>query len=96
MASRRWNKLFFGSDDGFLYSLNLASGQLRWKFRAAPHARRIPGNKSAIPHEVPRVADTGVQVLGRLLDDRLISIGGVCLTEQRPHGGVHPAVLQSP
>ena len=34
----------FGSDDGYLYCLDLKSGTLRWKHRAAPSDRRLLGN----------------------------------------------------
>ncbi|MEK6239128.1 MAG: PQQ-binding-like beta-propeller repeat protein, partial [Planctomycetales bacterium] len=36
-------KVYFGSDDGCLYCLD-ADGALRWKFDAAPNARRVIGN----------------------------------------------------
>ncbi len=36
--------VFFGSDDGFLYCLDAKSGELKWKFRAGPKDRRLPGN----------------------------------------------------
>lgn len=38
----------FVSDDGFLYCVAAATGQLRWKFLAAPSARRIVGNQRLI------------------------------------------------
>lgn len=38
----------FVSDDGFLYCVAVATGQLRWKFLAAPSARRIVGNQRLI------------------------------------------------
>jgi len=31
----------FGSHDGWIYAVDLASGGLRWKYRAAPHEARI-------------------------------------------------------
>ena len=33
------NKVFFGSDDGYLYCLALGDGKLLWKFRGAPEDR---------------------------------------------------------
>jgi outer membrane protein assembly factor BamB len=36
--------LFFGSDDGYLYALDPATGRLLWKFKAAPRTRPILGN----------------------------------------------------
>lgn len=38
----------FVSDDGFLYCLAASSGQLRWKFLAAPGTRKIVGNQRLI------------------------------------------------
>lgn len=37
-------RLYAGSDDGFLYCLEAASGALRWKHRPAVSARGVPGN----------------------------------------------------
>jgi outer membrane protein assembly factor BamB len=34
----------FGSDDGYLYCVELVSGKLRWKHRAVPSDRRLLGN----------------------------------------------------
>jgi outer membrane protein assembly factor BamB len=36
--------VYFGADDGYVYGVELASGSLRWKFRAAPTNRRVLGN----------------------------------------------------
>ncbi len=38
----------FGSDDGCLYCVELATGNLRWKHRAVPSQRRLLGNKRLI------------------------------------------------
>ncbi len=38
----------FGSDDGCLYCVELATGDLRWKHRAVPSQRRLLGNKRLI------------------------------------------------
>ncbi len=38
----------FGSDDGFLYCVELATGELRWKHRAVPSRRHLIGNKRLI------------------------------------------------
>ncbi len=38
----------FGSDDGFLYCVDLATGNLCWKHRAVPSQRRLLGNKRLI------------------------------------------------
>lgn len=40
----RAGRVYFGSDDGHLYCLDLASGGLRWKLRASPSNRKVLGN----------------------------------------------------
>ena len=47
LAGRR-NRLYFTSDDGYLYCLAADTGALRWKFRGGPANRRILGNKRLI------------------------------------------------
>ncbi len=37
--------VFFCSDDGFLYCVEVASGKLRWKFCGAPNAQHAIGNR---------------------------------------------------
>lgn len=37
-------RIYVGSDDGCLYCLEGATGELHWKFRAAPSRRKILGN----------------------------------------------------
>jgi len=37
-------RLFVAGDDGLLYCLDAATGELRWKFRGGPDARRVLGN----------------------------------------------------
>jgi hypothetical protein len=45
LAPVAWrDRLYFGSDDGHLYCLNATDGELQWKFRAVPSARKILGN----------------------------------------------------
>lgn len=41
-------RVFFGSDDGFLYCLDAADGTLIWKFRGGPGSRQILGNQRLI------------------------------------------------
>src|SRR5258706_14293471 len=41
-------RLFVGSDDGYLYALESATGRLIWKFKAAPKSRPILGNARLI------------------------------------------------
>lgn len=39
------DSVFFGSDDGCLYSVKASTGKLQWKFRAVPSERMILGNR---------------------------------------------------
>lgn len=41
-------KIYFGSDDGFLYCVHAADGSLAWKFRGAPNSQHALGNKRLI------------------------------------------------
>jgi hypothetical protein len=41
-------RLYFGSDDGYIYCLNAADGVLRWKFRAVASDRKLLGNRRMI------------------------------------------------
>ena len=51
-SASRWpearNRLYFTSDDGYLYCLAADTGALRWKFRGGPADRKILGNKRLI------------------------------------------------
>ena len=42
------DRVFFGSDDGYLYCLNAADGALVWKFRGGPGSRQILGNQRLV------------------------------------------------
>jgi outer membrane protein assembly factor BamB len=42
------DRIFFGSDDGYLYCLNAADGSLVWKFRGGPGSRQILGNQRLV------------------------------------------------
>jgi outer membrane protein assembly factor BamB len=42
------DRLFFGSDDGYLYCVNAGDGSLRWKFRGGPSERLVLGNNRMI------------------------------------------------
>jgi len=42
------NKIYFTSDDGYLYCLSARKGKIIWKFRGGPSERRILGNKRLI------------------------------------------------
>ena len=49
LAPAVWEQsICFGSDDGYLYCLDLSTGKLRWKHRAGPSARRLFGNQRLI------------------------------------------------
>jgi len=41
-------KVYFGSDDGYLYCVNAADGSLLWRFRGGPSDRRLLGNRRLI------------------------------------------------
>ena len=41
-------KVYFGSDDGYVYCLRLDDGSLVWRFHAAPRDRKLLGNKRLI------------------------------------------------
>ena len=41
-------RVYFGSDDGYVYCVEAADGKLVWKHRPGPHPRRIPGNGRVI------------------------------------------------
>ncbi|NOZ21561.1 MAG: PQQ-binding-like beta-propeller repeat protein [Planctomycetes bacterium] len=41
-------KLYFVSDDGFLYCLNAATGKLLWKFRGGPSGHKVLGNRRLV------------------------------------------------
>jgi len=44
-----WNEsVCFGSDDGFLYCVELSTGKLRWKHQGTPSDRRLLGNRRLI------------------------------------------------
>lgn len=44
-----WNEsVCFGSDDGFLYCVELSTGKLRWQHQATPNDRRLLGNRRLI------------------------------------------------
>ncbi len=42
------DRLYFGSDDGYLYCVNAGDGSLRWKFRGGPSERLVLGNNRMI------------------------------------------------
>ena len=44
----RRGAIYFGSDDGHVYCVDIASGKLVWKFNAAPTGRLVVGNERLI------------------------------------------------
>ena len=38
------DRVYFASDDGFVYCLDASDGKIVWKFRAAPNERQLVGN----------------------------------------------------
>ncbi len=51
MAPTIWDgRVYAGSDDGYLYCLDLASGELLWRFHAAPQSRYMLGNERMVSH----------------------------------------------
>jgi len=55
------DKVYFVSDDGYLYCLRAADGELLWRFRGGPSERKVLGNKRLISmwpaRGAPAVAD---------------------------------------
>ncbi len=48
-APAAWNdKVYFTSDDGYLYAVNAADGSLAWKFRGGTSDRKVLGNHRLI------------------------------------------------
>ena len=42
------NRVYFGSDDGFFYCLEVETGKEVWKFQAAPTSKKLIGNRRII------------------------------------------------
>src|SRR5436305_3140943 len=42
------NKVYFVSDDGYLYCVDAARGTLLWKFRGGPSERKLLGNERLV------------------------------------------------
>lgn len=57
------NRIFAGSDDGYLYCLDAQTGEMIWRYSAAPEEKRLPGNGRMIsqwPIRCGIVEDSGV------------------------------------
>ncbi len=49
LAPAAWDgKVYFASDDGYLYCVNAETGKLSWKFRGGPSDHRLLGNERII------------------------------------------------
>ena len=49
LAPAAWkNRVFFGSDDGYLYCVAVASGKVLWRFQTVPSNRKVLGNRRLI------------------------------------------------
>jgi len=60
-------RLYAGSDDGYVYCINVADGALVWKYSPAPDSRWIPGNGrliSACPARTGVVVKDGIVYAG--------------------------------
>ena len=56
-------KVYFGSDDGYVYCLNAQSGKQQWKYRAGPSQEKVIGNGRMIslwPVRTSVLVDKGV------------------------------------
>jgi len=57
------NRVYVGSDDGYVYCLNARSGRLLWKYRAGPGDERVLGNENMVslwPVRTSVLVDDGV------------------------------------
>jgi len=63
-APAAWNgRAFVACDDGYLYCLDVTTGEIIWKFRGGPTSRRLLGNKrlvSAWPARTGPVLQEGI------------------------------------
>jgi outer membrane protein assembly factor BamB len=61
------DKVYFGSDDGFVYCVGAADGRERWKFRAAPDDHKVLGSGKMIslwPVRTGVLVDDGTAYFG--------------------------------
>ncbi|HPM82970.1 MAG TPA: PQQ-binding-like beta-propeller repeat protein, partial [Candidatus Anammoximicrobium sp.] len=68
LAPTVWqDKVYFGSDDGFVYCLRAGDGGEQWKFRAAPSDRKVLGSGKMIslwPVRTAVLVDDGTAYFG--------------------------------
>jgi len=68
LAPTVWqDKLYVGSDDGFVYCLDTADGRVIWKYRAAPYPEKVLGRGKLIslwPVRTGVLVDAGVAYFG--------------------------------
>ena len=61
------NRVYLGSDDGYVYCLNARDGTLRWKYRAGPSDEKVIGNGRMIslwPVRTSVLVDNGTVYFG--------------------------------
>jgi outer membrane protein assembly factor BamB len=79
-----WNRrIYFGSDDGFVYCLRSTNGDLLWKYRPGPSGERLLGNGRMISRWPVR---TGV-----LVDDGVAYVGAGVF----PYEGIYVCALNA-
>jgi outer membrane protein assembly factor BamB len=70
LAPTVWkDRVLFGSDDGFVYCLKAADGQLLWKKRGGPNNEKLLGNEKMIsrwPIRTGVLIDEGLPARERL------------------------------
>jgi len=68
LAPTIWrDKVYFGSDDGFVYCLRAGDGGEQWKFRAAPQGRKVLGSGKMVslwPVRTGVLVDDGTAYFG--------------------------------
>lgn len=63
----RKNRVYVGSDDGYMYCLKASNGKLVWKYRAGPRNEKVLGNENMIslwPVRTSVLVDDGIAYFG--------------------------------